>query len=90
MPNVLSAQVSKTDNTAIIEMDKHIPLSGFQNALGGETSKYKISATHHNETAEQTKNWLATYKPILLIFGYILAVTLLIQVSSGSFKKCNG
>ena len=86
MPNVLSAQVSKTDDTAIIEMDKHIPLSNFQTALGGETSKYKISATHHNETAEQTKSWLATYKPILLIFGYILAVTLLIQVSYGSFN----
>ena len=86
MPNVLSAQVSKADNTAAIEMDKHIPLSDFQNALGGETSKYKISATHHNETAEQTKSWLTTYKPILLIFGYVLAVTLLIQVSNGSFN----
>ena len=86
MTNVLSAQVSKADNTAVIEMDKHIPISDFQKALGGEASKYKISAIHHNETAEQTKNWLATYKPILLIFGYIPAVTLLIQVSNGSFN----
>ena len=42
-------------------MDKHIPLSDFQNALGGEASKYKISATHHNEAAEQTKSFVESY-----------------------------
>ncbi len=86
LPHVLSASVSKTDNTAIIEMDKHIALSDFQKALGGEISKYQISATQHSETAEQTKSWLAAYKPILLIFAYILAVTMLIQLSNNSFN----
>jgi len=85
VPNVVSAQVSKTDNTAIIEMDKHIPLADFQKALGGEASKYQISAPNHNETSDQTKSWFSTYKPILLIFGYILAITLLIQLSNQQF-----
>jgi copper chaperone CopZ len=87
MPNVLAAKVSKTDNTATIEMDKLIPLSAFQAALGGNDSKYIISATEHIETAGQTIKWLATYKPIVLIFGYILTVTLLIQIGNGSFNR---
>lgn len=87
MPNVLVAEVSKTDNTAVIEMDKHIPLSVFQAALGGESSKYKISATHHSETVEQSKSWFAVYKPILLIFGYIIVITVLIQLIQGSFNQ---
>lgn len=86
MPNVLAAEVSKTDNSAVIEMDKHLPLSAFQAALGGESSKYKISASHHNETAEEAKNWLTVYKPILLIFGYIIFITLLIQLMQVSFN----
>jgi cation transport ATPase len=85
MPNVLSAQVSKTDNTAVIEMDKHIALSDFQTALGGVAGKYKITATLHSETAEQTKSWLATYKPILLIFGYILGITFFVEYINGGF-----
>ncbi len=86
MPNVLAAEVSKTDNTATIEMDKHIALSVFQAALGGSDSKYKISATQHSETAEETKSWVVVYKPILLIFGYIIAITVLIQLMQGSFN----
>ncbi len=86
MPNVLAAEVSKMNNTAVIEMDKHIPLSAFQTALGGESSKYKISATHPSETAEETKSWFAVYKPILLIFGYIIVITVLMQLIHGSFN----
>ena len=86
IPHVLSASVSKIDNTAIIEMDKHIALSDFQTALGGDASKYKISATLHNEPVKKTISWLTAYKPILLIFAYILAVTMLIQLNNSSFS----
>jgi cation transport ATPase len=85
MPHVLSAEVSKTNNSAIIEMDKHIPLTVFQKVLGGDESKYKISATHHNETAEQTRNWFTTYKPILLIFAYITTVSIIAGTQHGTF-----
>jgi hypothetical protein len=49
-------------------------------------TKYQISATHHNETAEQTKFWFETYKPILLIFFYISLVTVLIQLKNENFN----
>lgn len=75
--HVTAVEVSKDENSATITMDKHIPLPELQNALD---SKYQISAVHHNETMEQTKSWFETYKPILFIFSYITAVTLLIQL----------
>lgn len=80
--NVVSVEVSKDENSAKITMHKHIPLDRLQKAL---PEKYQISAQNHSEVAELTKNWLETYKPILLIFFYILFVTLLVQFANGNF-----
>lgn len=85
MPHVLSAEVSKETKTATVEMEKHIAISEFQKALGGEQGKYRIMANHQIETAEQSKSWINTYKPILLIFGYILVITLLIEYTNHGF-----
>ena len=81
--NVTNVEVSKDINSATITMEKHIALDKFQKALD---KKYHISATHHNETAEQTKFWFETYKPILLIFFYISLVTVLIQLKNENFN----
>ena len=85
LPDVLSAEISKENNSAIIEMQKHISLNDLQDALGGATSKYQISATEHDEAEEEAKGLLATYKPILLIFGYIITATLLVEYNSDGF-----
>ncbi len=74
LPHVTEVEVSKEKQTATISMDKHIPLSIFQNGLD---KKYTISGIEQTEAPEQVKSWLATYKPILLIFGYITAVSLI-------------
>ncbi len=87
VPDVLSVEVSKDTNTATIEMQKHISLSTFQTAIGGSDSKYQIAATQHNEAAEQTKSWLATYKPILLIFGYISVLSVLLSWTGTSINS---
>jgi cation transport ATPase len=81
--NVTNVEVSKDINSATITMEKHIALDKFQKALD---TKYQISATHHNETAEQTKFWFETYKPILLIFFYISLVTVLTQLKNENFN----
>lgn len=85
LPDIISAEVSQKENSATLEMSKHISLTALQNALGGNASKYQIAAMHHNEVAEQTKSWLATYKPVLLIFGYILGITVLVEIVNGGF-----
>lgn len=86
LSDVTSADVSRDKSTATITMNKHINLNTFREALGGEKSKYQISATEHSEAAEQTKSWLETYKPILLIFGYIIVSTLVVQFSNETFN----
>ncbi len=80
--NVTAVEVSKDENLATIIMNKHIALSDLQKVL---PEKYKISALNHNEITEQTKSWFETYKPILLIFAYIVSVTLLIQFGNHHF-----
>ncbi|WP_310555413.1 MauE/DoxX family redox-associated membrane protein [Flavobacterium sp.] len=80
--NVTNVAVSKDLETATITMDKHIALSDLQKVLD---NKYQISAINHSEIAEQTKSWFETYKPILLIFFYILLVTTLVQTQNTKF-----
>ena len=87
LPNVTAVDVSKENKTATISMEKHIPLSAFQQALD---KKYRITALEHSEIAEQTKNWFATYKPILLIFGYITIISIISAVSVSSFNWSQG
>jgi copper chaperone CopZ len=82
---VLSADVSQKDQSATIDMENHVPLQVFQKALG-ENSKYIIEAPFHNETKEQTFSWFKTYKPVLLIFGYILGISVLAEIMNGSFS----
>ena len=84
--NVTDVEVSKDENSATITMDKHISLQDFQKALSQKDSKYQISVMQHNETAEQAKSWLETYKPILLIFAYITGITFLVQFRNESFN----
>ena len=86
IPFVTEVEVSKDTNTGTISMDKHISLLDFQNILGGQESKYQISTIKHDEIVEQTKSWVETYKPILLIFSYITIVTLLIQLGNHQFN----
>ena len=80
-PDVLSADVKLEGQKAVITMQKHLSVAELQEAIGVDT-KYKISAdtsdhSHHNMEAEETKSWLATYKPILLIGGFIAGVSIL-------------
>lgn len=75
LPEITSVEVSKDNNTATITMEKHISLNTLQQALSNAGEKYKITATQHSEVAEQTKSWLGTYKPILIIFFYITLIS---------------
>lgn len=82
LPDITSVNVSRETNSATITMDKHISLADLQRAIGPE-NKYHIMALNHNDAAEQTKSWLATYKPILLIFGYITLLSILLSLHNG-------
>ena len=85
LPDVTAVEVSKDTQSATITMDKHISLSDLQKAMGGTESKYQISATQHSETVEAAKSWFETYKPLLLVFGFITLVSSVIQVNNDYF-----
>ncbi|MFN0082611.1 MAG: heavy-metal-associated domain-containing protein [Ferruginibacter sp.] len=87
LPNITEVQVSKDTHSATITMEKHIALPTLQSALD---KRYSITAIDHNETAEQAKGWLATYKPILLIFGYITAISIIAATQDEQFEWMQG
>lgn len=84
--DVTDVEVSKEIKTATLSMSKHIGLLKLQDALGGAGSKYQLSAIEHHEIAEQTKSWFATYKPILLIFGYITLLSFIVAWTGESMN----
>jgi len=49
-----------------------------------QLSPIKTEPIINNEAAAE-KSWLATYKPLLLVFGYILLVTFAIEFANGQF-----
>ncbi len=76
---------------ATIDMDKHIATADLKSALK-DYPKYQISEISRQPEpmatvfeAEEKRTWIETYKPILLIFGYILGITLLIEYMHGAF-----
>ncbi len=76
---------------ATIDMEKYIATDELKSALKGYP-KYQLSEISYQPQIttpafeeEETKSWIETYKPILLIFGYIIGITLLVEYMNGSF-----
>ena len=75
---------------AIVEMTKHVSTSNLKEALK-EYPKYELTETVQKpqtlnlSVEEEKKSWLDTYRPILLVFSYILGVTLLVEFTNGGF-----
>ncbi|UOE49424.1 cation transporter [Mucilaginibacter sp. SMC90] len=87
VPDIEKVDISLTEGTADITMKKHVSTTDLQQALAAYP-KYQLSeAEHHHHSmsiADDTGNrtWLQTYKPILLIFGYLLAASLIAGYNS--------
>lgn len=91
VPGVRKVTIDLPKGEATIDMDKHISTNQFKEALK-EYPKYQLSDTnqpHHKEISlisdNEAKSWLQTYKPILLIFGYIASITVLTEWVQGNF-----
>lgn len=81
------------DGLAKITMSHHVATADLQAALR-DFPKYQLTeksvampaaAPFSPETAEAERGFFETYKPILLVFGYILGATLLVEFASGGF-----
>lgn len=88
--NVTAVKVDRTKNEAEISMSTHIDTPTLQNALK-DHPRYQLSdkdvVMHHTPVFEEDqKSWIQTYKPILLVFGFITGVTLLVQTENEQFQ----
>lgn len=82
-------EINAQRNEATISMTQHVSTETLQAALK-DSPQYTIADKVNTiqlpaVEAESEKSWFETYKPILLIFGYITVVTLLIQLRNDRF-----
>jgi copper chaperone CopZ len=87
---VKSVAIDLKNGSADIEMDQHIPTGTLKAALN-EYPKYQLSEAVHipvlsTYVDEESKSWFATYKPILLIFGYIIIISGIAANSANNFS----
>lgn len=87
---VKNVSIDLSKGEATVEMDKHVPTSDLQSALA-KYPKYQLTENNHHQAhasipaAEEERSWIETYKPILLVFGFILGTTLLIEAVNLNF-----
>ena len=81
IPDITAVDISLKNSEAIIPMERHVALSELQKAIG--TDRYKIYAENHSEAAEKAKGWFAIYKPVVILFALISAVSLLAALDNG-------
>ncbi|MBE7173620.1 MAG: cation transporter [Williamsia sp.] len=87
--DITDAEVQLEAPQATLGMLRHVPVQTLQQALhkaGNYTIQEADGGMHQgHQTAAPTQSWLATYKPILLVFAFILGTTLLIEAARGRF-----
>lgn len=85
--DVTSAEVQLQTPQATISMARHIPTDVLQKAISKAGRGYMISDLGGQQSiAVSADEAVPSYFPIILIFMYITAITLLIQFTRGSFN----
>lgn len=86
--DVTAAEIQLQEPQGTITLQNHIPTKTLQEALT-KAGNYAITSADGGMTniaEEDNRTWLETYKPILLIFGYLLGITLLVEYINGAFS----
>ena len=94
---IQKADVTLDPPQAVITMSTHIP-TAIMNKHLASAGKYSLEETdsmHHEMNAEATENnilpeekrsFFTAYKPILLVFGYLIGVTIINEVTKSRFN----
>ena len=87
---VKSVSINLRKATGDVEMTNHISINIFKSALL-EYPKYQITEEEPTPiitpfVEEENKTWLATYKPILLIFLYIIAIAFIVSYKNNTIN----
>lgn len=88
IPGVTAVDIDLANNKADITMSHHVDTQTLQAALA-PYPKYALSEMHHASVSafsmdeEDKRSFWETYKPVLLIFGYVSLISVLISVTGG-------
>jgi len=95
LPGVTNVAIDLDHGTADVTMSSHIPTPQLQQALK-DYPKYQLTEAHtghtmpakdiFGHTPEPVKSWAETYKPILLIFGYITVIAAIAATWGSTFS----
>ena len=95
VPGIIQANVNLETNKAVLDMHQHVSTDMLEAALQQAGSKYHIHDTaQHAEPPRPTDKHksdlpepsVTTYKPLMLIVGFIIGTTLLTQWPFNSFS----
>lgn len=85
---ITEAEIQLAYPQAKLTMSSHISVSTLQNAIA-RAGDYKITETGcmpvHETVGGQSNNWLKTYKPLLLVFAFIIMVVTITSFRDGKF-----
>ena len=88
---VTKVDIDQVTGDASITMSKHIDTTTLKDALR-DHPKYQLENKEPAKLTveplifeEDKRSWLETYRPVLLVFGYISGIALLVQLMNESF-----
>ena len=87
MGEITAADIQLEAPQGTITMKDHIATENLQAALT-QAGNYTITSADGGmaqKHQEENRTWIEIYKPILLIFGYLLGITLLVEYINGAF-----
>ena len=86
---ITEAQIQLQSPQATITMEKHISTAELQQAVtkaGSFSLKEMTAGNHHEMTKSDERSWLATYKPLLIVFAFITGLATITAWQHGQFN----
>ncbi len=85
VPGVEDVSPDKDKQEVEITSEDKVSLSNLQFALNSIDSKYLISLQDRTLIDQKEFSFLQTYIPLIILFAFLLGITLIIQVAAASF-----
>ena len=86
---IKEAQIQLQSPQATITIEKHVSISELQQAVAkaGSFSLIEMAGDkHHEMTNREEKSWLAIYKPLVIVFAFIIGLATIAAFQHGQFN----
>lgn len=80
-PKVLQANVDLANKSVEVESHQNLDFAILDNHLSQQNNKYSLTAK--SSSVEDSIGFLSTYKPLILIIGFLLLATLIYYLNGG-------